>query len=79
MNDNYLQLGAVFAIAMALIEIIKVLIGYIFNKNGNGLLSSVNQISTNDLVHIHQELEKHTTQHERMLEVLVEIKTILRK
>jgi hypothetical protein len=52
-----------------------------YGKNGksNPIVEELKVTNTNHLKHIQQAVECQTRQHEKMLEVLVEIKTILRE
>lgn len=86
MTEQYFQLGAILAIAMGLVEIIKALVRMMGSKNGNGLAKGLSEISSNHLTHIYDEMKEHTQQHkkiidknDRMIEVLIEIRTLLKK
>ncbi len=52
-----------------------------YGKNGksNLIVEELKVINTNHLKHIQQALECQTRQHEKMLEVLIEIRTILKE
>ena len=81
MTENYFQLGATFIIALGLLEIIKVLIGFLYKKNNNrnGLISAFNEISGNHLNHIYDEIKLQTQQHQQMIILLTEINTKIGK
>jgi len=78
MIDQYIQLGATFTISLLLIEIIKKLIDYLYKKSNNGLEKSISIIGENHLTHIYTEMKEQTTQHNRMIELLIEINTTIK-
>jgi len=78
MIDQYIQLGATFTLSLLLIEIIKKLIDYLYKKSNNGLEKSISIISENHLTHIYTEMKEQTMQHNRMIELLIEINTTLK-
>lgn len=92
MNPDYLQLGGVFIIAMALIRIIERLIVLLVSKmrNGNGgkkdskqdveiaiIKTQLTEIMDNHLVHIDEDLKKNTEEHRSMSIKLASIETKL--
>lgn len=77
-DNSLLELGTTFVISLGLLEIIKVLVGFLYKKNGS-LSGMVNQIANNDLVHIYDELVTINNKNNKMIEVLIEIKTILQE
>jgi len=83
MNENYIQLGGVFLLAMSLVEIIKVLLSYMFKNNGqnnyNNVTEQLQTLGDNHLTHIYGELEKQTLQHEKTIQLLTEIAITLRE
>lgn len=83
MDINYLQLGATFILAMALVEIIKLaitkLINALSNQNRQTSEELLFKISSNELAHIQTEIQHQTQQHDRMIEILSEISGKLSK
>ncbi len=77
MNEIQWQLGAMFAVAMGLIEIIKALVKSKFGKNG--VTKNLELIANNDLKHIYDEMKEQTNKQDKMVEILIEIKTLLKK
>ena len=84
MTPEMLQLGGVFILALSLIELVKFIITK-YTRNGNGkvedtlkgLLKQAELANSNNLVHIFKEAEKQTCQHERQIELLTKICSIL--
>ena len=67
MNENLLQLGGVFILAMSLVEIIKMLISFLFKRNGgnnNQELKMLNTTLNNHYLHFKEALEKHCERQE---------------
>jgi hypothetical protein len=76
------EIVGMFAIAMALIELIKFLVNK-YSRNG-GLEGKLDKISGNHLSHIYGEMQHQTNQHERQIyqheeqtKILTKIATIL--
>lgn len=70
------------AIVIIVSFLIKEMFTYLKSKKGcqNGNLSKeIKTIGENHLEHMYGEMQKQTSQHERMIEILVEINTRLKK
>lgn len=88
MSPEYIQLGAVFILAMSLIELCKFLISrYTSGKkaNFNGATEVLQRIQGNDLLHIGEGIKRqsdilthHSLQNETIIALLIEINTRLK-
>lgn len=74
-------LTGTIAIGFGLVRIIEVLIAKGFNlinPKKDTQATIMNRIETNDLKHIYEEITKQTNQHDKQIELLIEINTTLK-
>ena len=84
MTPEMIQLGGVFILALSLIELVKFIITK-YTRNGNGkvedtlkgLLKQAELANNNHMTHIYSEIKRQTEQHERQVELLTKICSIL--
>ena len=74
-ETEFIQLGGVVIVVMVFGKIMELLISKI--RPGKGIENQLNMIASNHLKHMYSEMQKQTTQHNKQIEVLTEIKTIL--
>ena len=79
MEPQNIQLGAILALAMALVEALKYAISYLGKNKGvsNGATEVLQKIQGNDLLHIGDAMVEQNTILKHHTELLVRIATLL--